>query len=71
MVWKLYRNPIHPSVTVDRVVEAVSADAGLGFCQACGQEQEGCEPDAQSYKCESCGERAVHGAEEYLVHLVP
>ena len=38
-----------------------------GFCVACGLEHEGIEPDAGKYKCESCGERAVYGAEELLI----
>ena len=38
-----------------------------GFCLSCGEEQEGCEPDARGYECESCGERKVYGAEEVLL----
>ena len=38
-----------------------------GFCLACGQEQDGCEPDARNYACESCGENRVFGAEEILM----
>lgn len=30
-----------------------------GFCLACGNEQEGCEPDAHGYECEACGEHKV------------
>ena len=37
-----------------------------GFCQACGSEQEGCEPDMENGKCESCGENEVTGAENLL-----
>jgi hypothetical protein len=40
-----------------------------GFCLACGNEQEGCEPDARNYKCEACGEREVFGASEIVMHL--
>lgn len=42
-----------------------------GFCVACGTEAEGCEPDARHYPCEHCGQSAVYGAEELLLHLVP
>lgn len=35
-----------------------------GFCIACGEQQAGVEPDARKYKCESCGEWKVYGAEE-------
>jgi hypothetical protein len=58
---------IHPSVTSERIQEAVERQMfGLdnpGFCLSCGEEQDGCEPDAQRYECESCGERKVFGAE--------
>lgn len=60
----------HKSVTINRVLEAVERQAtGLdnpGFCLACGKEQDGCEPDARGYECESCGTKAVFGAEELL-----
>lgn len=38
-----------------------------GFCLACGNEQEGCEPDARRYECEACGEKKVYGATEILL----
>lgn len=40
-----------------------------GFCVACGNEQEGCEPDARKYECEACGENKVYGAEELMWQL--
>jgi hypothetical protein len=61
----------HVSVTVERVSNAVERNLfGMdnpGFCLACGNEQEGCEPDAARYECEDCGERAVYGASEILL----
>ena len=65
---------IHPSITAERVTDAVERQlASLenpGFCLACGAEaSEGCEPDAQQYECESCGEHAVYGAEEILIAI--
>jgi hypothetical protein len=61
----------HPSVTLDRIIEAVerynrSCD-NPGFCLGCGEEASGCEPDAERYKCESCGKNLVYGAEQLLV----
>ena len=54
---------IHPSVTAERVAEAVERELTTldnpGFCLACGAEADGCEPDAEQYPCESCGEPAV------------
>lgn len=38
-----------------------------GFCIACGNEQEGCEPDARNYECEECGALKVFGAEGLLL----
>lgn len=40
-----------------------------GFCMACGNEQEGCEPDARKYVCEACGEKQVYGSEEIALSL--
>lgn len=47
-------------------IEEVS-EAGndfVGFCLACGNVQEGCEPDARKYRCEECGKDKVYGGEE-------
>lgn len=61
---------IHRSVTIDRVFEAVkrqhSSLDNPGFCVACGEEADGCEPDAERYECECCGKRAVYGAEQLM-----
>jgi len=64
---------LHPSITSERICDAVERQTfgtdNPGFCTACGEEQEGCEPDARQYICESCGERAVCGAAELLVEV--
>ena len=57
---------IHPSITLDSILAAV-ADDYIGICVRCGQEQEGVEPDARKYECESCGANSVYGAEELLM----
>lgn len=64
----------HPSITQDRVEEAVmrrmtSLD-NPGFCVACGEEADGCEPDARRYECEFCGEHKVYGADEILMMMM-
>lgn len=41
-----------------------------GFCVACGAERGECEPDAEGYPCEECGENAVCGAEQLFMVLV-
>jgi hypothetical protein len=65
---------LHPSLTTDRIADATRRQMfdldNPGFCIACGGEQEGCEPDARKYVCESCGARAVYGAQELLLHIV-
>lgn len=58
---------IHPSINEDMLLEAAQADDCMGFCTACGAEAFGVEPDARRYRCESCGERAVYGAEELMM----
>lgn len=64
---------VHASITLDRVAEAVeNAQSSLdnpGFCLACGEDAEGCEPDAREYECECCGAMQVYGAEEMLIML--
>ena len=63
---------MHKTLTTERITEAVerrlrSLD-NPGFCATCGFEADACEPDAQHYVCESCGEHEVFGAEELLLH---
>lgn len=57
--------------TLNAVMDAVSREQfgtdNPGFCLACGEEQEGCEPDARNYVCEYCKEEQVFGAEEILL----
>jgi hypothetical protein len=63
----------HESITLERVEEAVKESMfGLGnpgFCRACGEDADGCEPDARNYECEGCGENEVFGAEEFLFSI--
>lgn len=64
---------IHPDITLDRLLEAVERQNTTldnpGFCINCGEEAEGCEPDARRYHCEHCNKRTVYGAEELLLIL--
>lgn len=66
---------MHPSITEAVLMDAAERrDSALdnpGFCVACGEEREGCEPDARRYPCDSCGRPdTVYGAEELLVMIV-
>jgi hypothetical protein len=64
---------IHPSVTPERVAEAVEREITTldnpGFCLACGAEADGCEPDAEQYTCESCSAPAVYGPADILIAI--
>jgi hypothetical protein len=53
------------NLTMDQVMDA--ADENTGFCMACGEEQGGCEPDAEKYECKACGAKQVYGAEQILI----
>lgn len=65
---------LHPSLTAERIAEAVELGQtsleNPGFCIECGEDASECEPDARGYECESCGKRAVYGAEELLLMVV-
>jgi hypothetical protein len=62
---------IHESITLERVMCAMEASMfgteDAGFCLGCGEDAMEVEPDAERYQCESCGKRAVYGAEQLLL----
>lgn len=64
---------LHPSITSERVTQLcedrLTSLNNPGICTACGEDADGCEPDARHYRCEHCGKRAVFGAEELLFML--
>lgn len=67
----LKRELWHKSLTDERILAAceryrMTLD-NPGFCLVCGNEAEGCEPDAEHYPCESCGSQEVFGAEGLLI----
>jgi len=61
----------HASITEDRVtamcMRQLTTTDNPGVCLACGEEADGCEPDAEGYTCEACGESCVMGAEQILI----
>lgn len=65
------RLPVHPSVTLSRVMGAVElynrTTDNPGICLACGADADGCEPDARRCECDECGENRVYGAQELLM----
>lgn len=48
-----------PHITEDQY-RSMEED-NIGICTTCGHEQDCCEPDAENYICEECGEHAVLG----------
>ena len=58
---------VHKNVTVDRIMEMAREDESEGFCIECGEEASNVEPDARRYRCESCGKKAVYGAEQLML----
>lgn len=70
----MHLGKIHPSLTLERVTEATQREMTTldnpGFCIKCGEEQDGCEPDAEQYTCENCNKRAVYGAAQLLLYMI-
>lgn len=64
-------DPRGDKLDADAVLDAVERQMfGLdnpGFCLVCGEENDGCEPDAERYRCEFCGEFQVYGAQQILI----
>lgn len=64
---------LHPSLTSERICDAVEAQMTTltdpGFCIECGEDADGCEPDARNYQCHACDAMAVFGAEELLIYV--
>ena len=61
--------PLDPGRVLALAEESMFGMGSTGICKACGEDQEGCEPDARGYECDSCGERQVYGAEELVIEL--
>lgn len=68
------RMKLHASITAERVCEAIEASETTldnpGICTLCGADAEGCEPDAEGYDCDACGEPGVYGV-GVLLFMVP
>ena len=58
---------IDPEALLDAIERQELGTDNPGFCVACGEERDGCEPDARNYPCESCGKSQVYGAMELLL----
>jgi hypothetical protein len=51
--------------TIEELLEA--EENYEGFCLACGERRECCEPDARNYECDACGAFQVFGAQELIL----
>lgn len=60
---------MHPKITLNRVMKMVQRDQCEGICLKCGLTAYEVEPDAREYRCYTCGQKAVHGAQEILFSL--
>lgn len=55
---------------VDIALELLESGQDMsGVCLKCGEEQDGVETDARGYECDSCGKRAVMGADLVVIAL--
>lgn len=66
---------IHPDITLERVADACTRETwgtdNPGFCMECGEEVDGCEPDARGYDCEVCETKgSVYGAMEVALYII-
>ena len=52
---------------IDDIIASIEADELDGYCLNCSESTcNSVEPDARRYPCETCGVRAVFGAQELL-----
>jgi hypothetical protein len=68
-ITELVKKNVDKDALLAAVEESLFGMGNPGFCIECGEEGDGCEPDAREYPCESCGERAKFGAEELLIYV--
>ena len=62
------RTPIiDPQELLDAVESTMCGTDNIGFCIACGAEQDGIDQDARKDECEECGKNQVYGAPELLI----
>ena len=55
-----------PTFTTEEYEELCESYSGI--CLACGAIKDGgCEPDAEGYECDECGEHKVQGIENALI----
>ncbi len=55
-------------IRMDEATYAEESEENMGYCVKCHQSQSQVEPDAEIYKCESCGEPAVYGLQQLMLY---
>lgn len=58
---------IDPERLLEAAQEQMFGTENSGFCIECGEERDGCEPDARNYPCDACGGNSVYGASELII----
>lgn len=53
--------------SLDWLTSNIESDNQVGFCLACSNEQDGCEPDMRKGICDACDAPKVYGCEELLI----
>jgi hypothetical protein len=53
--------------SLQQLEDAFASDSSIGFCLACGAENEGIEPDAGKYTCLYCKAAKVYGVESLML----
>lgn len=49
------------------IQSVIEGENDEGFCLACGETNEGIEPDAGKYRCQCCNAPKVYGAEQLML----
>lgn len=57
------------AIDLEELMALAQEDECIGVCLACGEYQDGVEPDAEDYRCEACGRHRVFGAEQAALML--
>ena len=68
-VARLARKNLDADAVIDAVKREMFGMDNPGFCIECGEENDGCEADAEEYECACCEEHAVFGAAELLMYI--
>ena len=61
---------LHNYIDENSPEEIFMSDESLGICLECGEIDEGVEPDAENYQCNSCSKHAVCGIETAIVSYI-